>query len=116
MRPPTEAVSPDVPLSLSTEEFARVAKGLAHPARAAIVAALAHRSVLTAGEIVGLSGLAQSTVSQHLRVLRKSGILSTRREGPRVWYRLDPRVLRSMAAELDRLSDDSVPSPTGPTP
>ena len=92
-------------LEARTDEFARGAKALAHPARVTIVIRLAGGKELMAGDIVAESGLAQSTVSEHLRVLRDARIVAAREDGPRVWYRLDTAVLRDMQAALGDLVD-----------
>ena len=91
---------------LSPETTARLAKGLAHSARAAIVQRLADGRARIASDIVRESGLSQSAVSEHLRVLRDAGILSTRKDGPRVWYGLRADVLRQFAHALEDLTDD----------
>lgn len=91
---------------MSPREFAAVAKAMAHPARVAIVQRLAHGQESVAGDIVRESGLAQSTVSEHLRVLRDAGVLSSRKEGPRVWYQLRADLLRLLARTLEDLVDE----------
>lgn len=78
------------------EEVARLCKALAHPVRVAIVRALLTSGTCCCGQIVGRLPLAQSTVSQHLKVLREAGIVSGESEGQRCCYGID-------AAALDRL-------------
>jgi DNA-binding transcriptional ArsR family regulator len=73
---------------------------LADPKRARIVEALADGE-RTAGELVSLFSISQPAVSQHLRVLRESGLVVARRDAQRRVYSLDPRPLR----ELDRWLD-----------
>lgn len=60
-------------------------KALANPHRLMIVCQLngCERSV---GELAELLGLRDSTVSQHLSLLRKDGIVATRRDGQTIWY------------------------------
>ncbi|HED65043.1 MAG TPA: ArsR family transcriptional regulator [Planctomycetes bacterium] len=81
----------------STIDFkaqARVLKALANESRLRIVDRLA-KSECTAGELVKLVGLDQSTVSKHLAVLRAHGIVDSRREGTAVIYELlTPCVVR----------------------
>ena len=79
-------------------ELATLAKALAHPARVRIVRLLAGRDTCVCGEIVEALDLAQSTVSQHLKVMREAGLIRGRVEGPRVCYCLDPRGLRRLRA------------------
>jgi ArsR family transcriptional regulator len=66
---------------------ARVMKALANESRLMIVDRL-HRGECSAGELTGLVGSDQSTVSRHLSVLRSHGIVEDRREGNVVFYRL----------------------------
>ena len=81
-------------------------KALAHPARLAIVQLLAERDECVCGEIVDDLPLAQSTVSQHLRVLKESGIVQGTVEGRRTCYCLDPAVLSELRSTLDAFFDD----------
>ena len=94
---------PSPPSVAQLEAFSRKAKGLAHPARLAILIRLADGAESTAGDLVRNSGLAQSTVSEHLRVLREAEIVTARHDGPRVWYRLERPALRELWAALDEL-------------
>ena len=82
-----------------------VAKGLAHPVRVAIVRQLASVGPSVASDIAHASGLAQSTVSEHLRVLRDAGVLSSHKEGRRVWYCLDAQTLTEFAGAVADVSD-----------
>lgn len=63
-----------------------MAKALGHPARVAILRAFSECRPHTAGEVVEGIPLAQSTVSEHLRVLREAGLLTATEDPPRVWY------------------------------
>jgi len=56
-----------------------------------------------AGELVGLLGLAPASVSEHLKVLRKTGLLVLERRGRFRYYRTDPAVVRWTAAALGDL-------------
>jgi ArsR family transcriptional regulator len=74
--------------------LARLCKALGHPARLAIVRYLKGlRGACTCGEIVDQLPLAQSTVSQHLKVLKDAGFIRGEVEPPRVCYCLDERAL-----------------------
>jgi ArsR family transcriptional regulator len=78
--------------------FAEVAKALAHPHRLEILEQLAQgeRSVEALAEKVALS---VANASQHLRLMRRSGLLVSRRDGKRIVYRLaDPTALAAGAA------------------
>ena len=78
-------------------------KALAHPARLAIVRALMTRDSCCCGEIVEVLPLAQSTVSQHLKILRKAGLIRGEISGPRSCYCVDREALASVAEEMERL-------------
>ena len=91
--------------ALSTARAAQIARGLGHPARVAIVKQFVDGGEKMARDIVRASGLAQSTVSEHLRILRDAEILASRKDGPRVWYRLRRSVLRRLARTLEDLAD-----------
>jgi ArsR family transcriptional regulator len=79
-------------------ELAALAKAVGHPARVAILRLLARKDACVCGEIVGELPLAQSTVSQHLKVLKEAGLVQGEVDGPRVCYCIDPRVLRRLKA------------------
>ncbi len=72
----------------SDHDLARLAKALGHPARVRIVRILHQRKTCICGELVGQLPLAQSTVSQHLKILRQAGMIEATNDGPRVCYRL----------------------------
>jgi ArsR family transcriptional regulator len=69
------------------DELASLAKALAHPIRVQIVRILA-RTEGCVNELVGQLPLAQSTVSQHLKVLKDAGLVRGTLEGPRTWQRI----------------------------
>ena len=72
------------------EELARLAWAIAHPARLHILRLLTARCNCICGELVGEMGLAQSTVSQHLKVLKEAGLVQGEIDGPRVCYCVNP--------------------------
>ncbi len=76
--------------------LARLCRALGHPARLAIVRYLAGRDTCTCGDIVDQLPLAQSTVSQHLKVLKDAGLIVGEVEPPRVCYCLNPKVLEEL--------------------
>lgn len=75
-------------------------RALAHPARLAILRALARADKCQCGEIVRGLSLAQSTVSQHLKVLKEAGLIAGTIEGPRSCYCLDRAVVADLAGTL----------------
>ncbi len=77
--------------------LAGLCKALGHPARVAIVRQLAsRRGTCTCGEIVDQLPLAQSTVSQHLKVLKDAGLIVGDVDPPRVCYCLNERTLEEL--------------------
>jgi DNA-binding transcriptional ArsR family regulator len=85
------------------EELALLAKALGHPARVQILRLLVRRESCICGDIVDELPLAQSTVSQHLKVLKDAGLIRGEIDGPRVGYCVEPRTLRrfkSLAGSL----------------
>lgn len=75
------------------EELATLAKALAHTTRVQIIRILAQRTSCVCGDIVSELPLAQSTVSEHLRILKTAGLIIGELDGPHVCYCIDPRVL-----------------------
>lgn len=67
-------------------EMAAMAKALGHPARIAILQYLMKQQSCVCGDIVGEMGLAQATVSQHLKELKKLGLIQGDVEGTSVCY------------------------------
>lgn len=75
----------------SQNELAAIAKALAHPARIAILQHLAKTQACVCGEIVDEVGLAQPTVSQHLKELKNAGLIQGDVEGTSVCYCINPK-------------------------
>lgn len=84
--------------SEADEELAALAKALGHAARVKILRILARKDACVCGDIVDELPLAQSTVSQHLKVLKEAGLIRGEVDGPRVCYCLEPRALRRLKA------------------
>src|SRR5229473_2950207 len=92
-----DAIVRDAPQALADDnELARLARALGHPARVRIVRILAERGGCICGEIVEELPLAQSTVSQHLRVLKEAGFIEGAIDGPRICYCLRENALRRL--------------------
>ncbi len=73
--------------------LAKLCKAVGHPARLAILRYLAGQTACTCGDIVDQLPLAQSTVSQHLKVLKEAGLIDGEVDPPRVCYCLNRRAL-----------------------
>lgn len=92
-----------LPPSGTEEDLAACCKALGHPARVRILKYLLAVNRCICGEIVGQLPLAQSTVSQHLKSLRQSGLIKGEVEGPATCYCVDLEALRrfkKLVAEL----------------
>lgn len=90
--------------------MAAIAKALGHPARLRILRLLARTPGCIGGDIVDAVGLAQSTVSEHLRILKEAGVIEGQIDPPRVCYSLKLDALQSLSAlidELDVIRNDS---------
>lgn len=77
-------------------EVALLGRALSHPARVKILRLLEERGDRGCGDLVEELPLAQSTVSQHLKVLREAGLLTWRNEGARTNYSLSSTGMRRM--------------------
>ena len=82
---------------------AELMKALGHPARIAIIELLAERETCICGDITEELPLAQSTVSQHLKALKKAGIIKGEIDGVRTCYCLDEEGIGEMEALLKPL-------------
>ncbi len=86
----TDLISRDEDINLA----ARSLKAMSHPLRLKILCTLGEQEV-GVQDIVDNVGTSQSNISQHLAILRDKGILSTRKDANRVYYRIaDQRILR----------------------
>jgi len=89
------------PAPLTCEEMAAIGKAMGHPARMEIIEYFQECKPHTVGQIADHLGLAQSTVSEHLRILRNANILRTEDEGPRTWHCLNRSVLKRFARDTE---------------
>ena len=80
----------------TVQAFAKQAWAIAHPARLRIVRLLIGREACVCGEIVDCLPLAQSTVSQHLKILKESGLIQGEVDGPKVCYCINPDKLKQL--------------------
>ena len=74
---------------------------LSHPARLAILRHLSMRGCSCCKDVVDTVDLAQSTVSQHLKVLKEAGLISFRRDGVRSSYVLNPAAFAALHSDLE---------------
>ena len=97
-------VKPDSTLRKLTPPEQRLAlmlKALGNPVRFQILQILAEKQMCITGEIVEFTTLAQSTVSQHLKVLRQAGLVSGEVDGPSTCYCLNVSGIRWLKDQVD---------------
>jgi ArsR family transcriptional regulator, arsenate/arsenite/antimonite-responsive transcriptional repressor len=82
------------------DELAAFAKAIGHPIRVRILRMLAKKEARMCSHIVDELPLAQSTVSEHLRILRTAGLVRANETGPRVSYCIVPSALQRLKALL----------------
>jgi ArsR family transcriptional regulator len=99
------AVKAREPVSVAhpTEDqtIALLAKAIGHTARVGILQMLHKKQSCIGCDIVEEIGLAQSTISEHLRILKAAGIITGSIERPRVCYSLNPAALEPLRRFLD---------------
>ena len=86
--------------SKEQNRLALFAKAFAHPARIAIIQELIQRKACICGDLVDVLPLSQSTISQHLKALKKAGIIKGIVEPPKVCYCINDEVWVEMQATL----------------
>jgi ArsR family transcriptional regulator len=80
------------------EELAKMAKAIGHPARVRILRMLSRKEARVCSQIVDELPLAQSTVSEHLRILKDAGLVRSSQDGPRIGYCINYETLRKLKA------------------
>ncbi|MEZ7835170.1 MAG: metalloregulator ArsR/SmtB family transcription factor [Burkholderiaceae bacterium] len=92
-------------LRRSAKEAGRLMKALSNPDRLLLMCQLA-QGELRVGELEEIVGIVQPTLSQQLSVLREDGLVSTRREGTAIYYRIDSeQALAVMAVLYEQFCD-----------
>lgn len=89
---------------LSNEHLAEAYKALGHPARIQILQFLLAEERCVCGRIVEIMPLAQSTISQHLKVLKEAGLVKGEIEGPKTCYCVDKEMLARLGYALKTLA------------
>ena len=82
-------------------KLASMLKALAHPARIAIIQHVIKTNSCICGDLVEVLGLAQPTISQHLKELKNAGLIQGTIEGTSVCYCIDPKVWKQFRTMLD---------------
>jgi ArsR family transcriptional regulator, arsenate/arsenite/antimonite-responsive transcriptional repressor len=100
---PPEQAPPEMNLQTlegagADDQLARLAKAIGHPARVRILRLLSRKEARVCSQIVDELPLAQSTVSEHLRILKEAGLVRCSQDGPRVGYCINFDGLRRLKA------------------
>jgi DNA-binding transcriptional ArsR family regulator len=82
-------------------KLAQMMKALAHPARIAIIQQLVRSQACICGDLVNELGLAQATISQHLKELKNAGLIKGTVEGTSICYCIDTKVWNQYRAAFD---------------
>jgi ArsR family transcriptional regulator len=104
-RPACLDSGPIVPRYLTPGEISAVAKALGHPTRLRVLELFELQCPRNVGDICEVLPIAQSTVSEHLRVLRDADVIWTLRTDSRSWHCLNRSVLRGFTAAIYELTD-----------
>ena len=99
-------------LAPDEERLAQMFKALGNPVRYEIMQILAEKKVCITGEIVEFTTLAQSTVSQHLKVLREAGLIVGEVEGPATCYCLNDQGILWLKERIGQWLPDCCPDTT----
>lgn len=98
-------IPPQVDDDWDDDRLARQLAALAHPSRLEILRWMACRDDCRCKDVVSAMPLAQSTVSQHLKVLAEAGLVRLEGRRPNSSYGLDHQALASLAATLSAFSE-----------
>jgi len=90
----------------SQNRLAALAKAVGHPARIAILQFLAKQQSCVCGSIVEEVGLAQATVSQHLKALKEAGLITGTISGVSTCYCIDQKGISELREMLNGLLDN----------
>lgn len=91
--------------SQEESRLADIAKALSHPARIKILKILSEMDVCMCGEIVELLPLAQATVSQHLKELKRVGLIQGEIEGPKTCYCINTNSINEAYSQIQNYFD-----------
>ena len=88
---------------MNTRQIANIFKALGHPTRMKIVEHLNDINTRVCGEIVNIFPYSQSTISQHLKILKASGIVCGNVDGPKTHFCVDQAVLNQFKQYVQTL-------------
>jgi ArsR family transcriptional regulator len=88
---------------MNPEKLAGIFKALGHPTRIKIIEHLIQINTCICGDIVDIFPYSQSTISQHLKILKASGIVCGEVEGPKTYFCVDKQVLAQLKNYIKKL-------------
>jgi len=91
---------------LINEEIYRFLKALASEKRQEIIFLFLNRNEVTVNQVSELVGIGQSTASEQLAILKKAGLLSSRKEGKEVFYSTDRNKIMELLQSLNQILTD----------
>ncbi len=90
--------------SLTHEKTAEMLKALGHPVRLKVIQHLLSQACCCCGELCDCFDHSQSTISQHLGVLKDAGVLTANKDGTRMLYSIDPTAFEYLGIVFDGFS------------
>ena len=103
-------------LTPAETRLAAMLKALGNPVRFRIMKYLAGQQVCITGDVVEFTALAQSTVSQHLKVLRQAGLIEGEVEGPATCYCISAEGMRFLKTQIEKWLPNCCPEEASPPP
>ena len=91
---------------INSEQFVGIMESLSDPIRINILELMMNGEICVC-DIVKVTGLSQSKISYHIKILKDSGLISDRQEGRWVYYALDSEVLSDIQNWIGKLIDSS---------
>ncbi|OHD13750.1 MAG: hypothetical protein A2086_13465 [Spirochaetes bacterium GWD1_27_9] len=81
-------------------DFSEIFKALGHPTRLSIVIGLINSNECNVNKMVTNLGISQSTISQHLALLRRAGIVKCEKKGLEVCYRVEDPLIKKIISSI----------------
>lgn len=90
-------------LERNAQKVSSILKAIGNDKRLLLLCKIVEHGEVTAGSLVGIAGLSQSAMSQHLSKMRDEGIITFRRDSQTLWYRLSDNRIEELIMTLHRL-------------
>ena len=92
--------------SINSEQFVRIMESISDPIRINILELMMNGEICVC-DIVKVTGLSQSKISYHIKILKDSGLITDRQEGRWVYYKLDLEILSDIQNWMGHLINSS---------